>query len=783
MEEVPIGVSGELYVGGHGLARGYLGRAALTSERFVPSPFGEAEGERLYRTGDLARWLPDGNVEFLGRVDDQVKVRGYRIEPKEIESVLAHHQAVRQAVVLAREDVPGQRRLVGYIVADPGWLETKRGATEDDPSRAPESTPGGGEERKAGGSPGLVPELRAWLRARLPEFMVPSALILLPELPLTAQGKVDRRSLPVPSGERPELAGDFVAPRTDLERELARIWSEVLGVERVGAEDNFFELGGHSLLATQLVSRVRSDHGVELPLRTMFEAPTIAGLARQIQREKRRDVASIRPTERKGDLPLSFAQQRLWFLDQLVPGNPFYNIPIAVEIEGRLAVIPLKRSLTEIVRRHEALRTTFSARNGRAVQEIWPPSVMPVPVVDLSGLGHSSREVEARRLAEHEADRPFELSRGPLIRALLVRRAEAEHQLSLTVHHIVADGWSMGVLVRETAALYEAFRSGEPPPLAELPIQYADFTQWQRQWLQGEVLDQHLGYWRKQLAQLPALRLPTDRARPAVQSYRGGTRAFSLSHELSRAVRELTASEGVTPFMTLLAAFQALLFRYTAQDDIAVGSGIANRNRVEIEGMVGFFVNMLVLRTDLSGDPSFRDLLGRVREVCLSAYAHQDLPFEKLVDELAPERNLSHEPLFQVVFEVQNFPVRASSHPDGLRLRPTELEGRSAKYDLSLYFWGETEPLSGYFEYSTDLFEAATIERMLSHYQSLLQVVTSDPDERLSELPIMSEWERRRLLNWGSKQGQPDAATGYPPPDGETDVAPELESDVEEGVL
>ena len=1027
LHPLPVGVAGELCVGGAGLARGYLHRPDLTAERFIPDPFSRSEGARLYRSGDLARRRSDGDIEYVGRIDHQVKVRGFRIELGEIESVLAQCKAVRQSVVLAREEEPGGKRLVAYVVPDPdhdvgaaaesrasfdaehvaqwqvlydetytqpvppadptfnivGWnssytgepipaeemrawldhtverirareprqileigcgtglllfrlaprcteywgtdfspraleylreqlgrperdlphvrllerradlfegipekafdavilnsvvqyfpgveyllrvlegaveriapggflfvgdvrnlallpafhasvqlgqasptlsrarlrrrvdqeraqetelvldpdffralthhlprignveIQLKRGRDSNeltrfrydvlcvvDPppsaARAPErldwardgltlsalrrylaedtpealriiaavpnarvlpnvqtrgwlegaggaetveewrqvlrtlppgvdpedlwslgeelgydvviswSTEGAAEccdasfsRRPATGTDpasgprwddpgepvrvkpwrdyandplqprlarGLVPHVRSFLQERLPDYMVPAAFVTLASLPLTAHGKVDRRALPAPDDVRPDLDVVFVAPRTPVEDELARIWSEVLGVERIGVHDDFFALGGHSLLATQLVSRLRRTFEIELPLRKLFETPTIAGLAQTIRRTRQGLAAPvIEPVERDAPLPLSFAQERLWFLDQLVPGHAFYTIPVALRLMGALDQPALHRCFQEVVRRHEALRTTFVSVGGRPVQVIAPALALTLPVVDLGGVPAPEREVLLQQRVQAAMAQPFDLVQGPLLRVLLFRLHDREHVLLVTLHHIVSDGWSMGVLVEEVAALYGAFTAGQPSPLGELGIQYADFAQWQRAWFRGEVLERQLAYWRTQLADVPPLELPTDRPRPPVQTYRGATEPLSLPRSLTESLHRLSRREDATLFMTLLAAFQTLLSRYSGQDDIVIGAGIANRNRAEVEGLIGFFVNMLALRADLSGDPSFRELLGRVREVCLGAYAHQDLPFEKLVLEL-----------------------------------------------------------------------------------------------------------------------------------------------------
>jgi len=726
LQPVPVGVPGELYVGGPGVARGYHNRPELTKKKFIPDPFSDGPEARLYKTGDLARYLPDGNIEFLGRLDYQVKIRGFRIEPGEIEAVLSGHPAVRDAAVVALEIAPGDKRLAAYVV----------------PAQEPPPTAG---------------ELRLFLQERLPDYMVPSAFVLMDALPLTPNGKVDRQALPAPDWSLRQLEGEYVAPRTPVEEVLANIWAQVLGVKQVGVHDNFFELGGHSLLATQLVSRVREAFEIDLPLRNVFESPTVAMLAEHIEILQRTEAGvqapPIRPVSRDRELPLSFAQQRLWFLDQLEPNSPMYNIPDVVRLIGPLDVEVLKRCLNEIVRRHEVLRTTFAVVDGRPVQVIAPELTIPLPVVDLRSLPKAEREEEALRLATREAQRPFDLARGPLLRATLLRLDDEEHIALLTVHHIVSDGWSTSVFMGEMAALYEAFSTGKPSPLPELPIQYADFACWQREWLQGEVLEAQLSYWKQQLAGLPPLlELPTDRPRPPVQTFRGDYQSFTLPEDLCRAIKDLCQQEGVTLFMTLLAAFQTLLYRYSGQDDISVGIPIANRTRAEIEGLIGFFVNTLVMRTDLSGDPTFRELLQRVREVALGAYAHQDLPFEMIVDALQPERDMSHSPLFQVAFALQSSPRRTRSLPtSGLIIEPVEAHSGTAKYDLTLFINEEGEQLIGSLEYNTDLFDASTIQRMLSHFQTLLESIVADPDQRISALPLLTatEW-RQQMVEWNA---------------------------------
>ena len=722
MQPVPIGVTGEVFIGGAGLARGYWNRPHLTAERFVPNPFADDPGARLYRTGDLARYLPDGRIDYLGRADHQVKVRGFRIELEEINARLGQHPSVREAIVDVREDGAGGKRLVAYVVAKHGeacaW-----------------------------------PDLRAFLKESFPEHMVPSACVVLDALPLTPNGKVDRKALPAPSPA--EQAQDIAAPSGAVEELLAGVWAEVLGVEHVGAHDNFFDIGGHSLLATRVVSRVRTLFDVELPLRSIFEAQTLAELATVIEAGRRVTLPPIEPA--RGDGELSFAQQRLWFFDRLEPGNPFYNVPVALRLSGRLDQRALAQSLAEVVRRHEALRTTFPGVDGRPAQVIGLPQDFEVPLVDLSTLPAEEREHEALRRAAEEARRSFDLARGPLLRAELVRLDVEEHLLLLTMHHIVSDGWSMGVLIRETAALYEAFTKGEPSSLPELTIQYADFAAWQRKWLSGDSLVEQLDYWKKQLAGAPpTLELPVKGVRPPARSYEGATETLLLPKELAARVSELSRREGVTLFMLLLGAFQTLLCRYTGQTDVVVGTSIANRTRAEVEGLIGFFVNALVMRTDVSGDPTFRELLGRVREVALGAYAHQDLPFEMLVEELQPERDLNHTPLFQVMFVLQNAPRQTLELSD-LRLSLQDTSSGTSKFDLTLFVQPSGDGLLASVEYSTDLFDANMMRRLLGHFRVLLEGITANPELRVAELPLLTEAEQNELV-----YARNETTAGYP---------------------
>jgi len=1016
----PTGVVGEIYIGGEGVGRGYVKRAELTAERFVPDPFSSEPGARLYRTGDLGSHLEDGSVEYRGRLDRQVKVRGYRIELGEIESALEEHEGVKECAVEVRESERGERRLVAYVVRPEGQgsngagrsgyrlpngmvvaqqnrnetdnlyqeifkdriylkygirlapgacvldvganiglftlfvtqycpdariyafeplqpvydklainaarysaatkvfayglsdrekIETfayyprytaKSGVSayadaadevevvktflrnqqqhgvreagslievEDellshlfeseshecslrrlsdvireegieqidllkvDVQRAELDVLKGleaadwpkiqqlvmevhdGQQKATGGRIGEITgmleergfevlveqdeylvgtdrynlyaarqglhreapasgnasgnggeanrnldfappreaeltynELQQFLRKRIPEYMVPAAWVMLDKLPLTRHGKIDRQALPAPEDVPTRSQAELAKPGTPAEEMVVAVWAEVLGVNEIGINDNFFELGGHSLMATQVVSRLREAFGIELPLRTFFREPTAAGLAANIDAALRSDMGvsapPLLPAAREGELPLSFAQQRLWFLHQWEPTSPFYNSPIALRLEGRLEVPVLRRTLHEIVGRHEALRTTFVNLEGAPAQRIQARLRVALPVVDLSALAEDDRERAVRSLAGQEARRPFDLSVGPLLRVTLLRLGAEQHVTLFTMHHIVSDGWSMSVLVKEVAALYPAFSEGRPSPLTELPIQYADYAVWQREYLQGEVLERQLDYWRKQMAGAPALlNLPTDRPRPHVQTYRGASYQFELEAELAAELRALSRREGVTLFMTLLAAFQVMLSRYAGQEEVVVGTAIANRLRRETEDLIGFFVNTLVLRTDFSGEPRFTELLRRVREVCLGAYAHQQVPFERLVEELRPERSLSHSPLFQVALGLNNAP-RVELQLPGLQLSAVAVGDEEARFDLTLWVAEDAEELHGTWTYRTELFDAETIKRMTTHWETLLRSIVASPDAPLSSLEMYTEAER-----------------------------------------
>jgi amino acid adenylation domain-containing protein len=712
---VPIGVAGELYIGGEGVARGYLNRPQLTAERFIPNPFkavfpNDHMADRLYKTGDLARYLPDGNIEFLGRMDNQIKIRGYRIELGEIDSILAQHNHVREALVMVREDQPGDKRLVAYIVPDQELEEH---------------------------------ELMGHLRDKLPDYMIPSAFVRLDALPLTPNGKVDCSALPFP--DKGYTQKQYVQPRTPTEEILVGIWVEILNYEQIGIYDNFFELGGHSLLATQLLSRVRDTFEVDLPLRQVFQSPTIAGLGEQIDTVIRKDRPTpIEPVSRDGELPLSFAQERLWFLNQLEPDNPFYNVYVALQLKGSLHVKALEQSINEIVQRHEVLRTTFPQKDGKAFQVIAPSLTIPLPMIDLKHLSEPEQSYEVKRLAVQEARVPFDLAKGPLVRVTLLELVQDKHVMLFTMHHIVSDGWSMGIVINELSVLYKALVKNAVAALPKPSIQYTDFALWQRKWFQGEVLEKQLAYWKEHLqGASPELKLPTDRPRPVVQSYRGSSKKFTIPKEVTQKLNGLSQKSGSTLFMTLLAAFATLLSRYSDDKDMVIGSPIANRNRTEIEPLIGFFVNTLALRIDLNGNPTFAELLDRVRRVALDAYTHQDLPFEKLVDELQIERDLSRNPLFQVMLALQNAPIKTLNLPD-LDITILEMDRVSAQFDLVLDVWEIHDELVAVLEYNTDLFDEGTIVRITNHFRTLLAGI--DSETPISELHILTKEEEEELL-------------------------------------
>ncbi|EPJ5166291.1 pyoverdine non-ribosomal peptide synthetase PvdD [Pseudomonas aeruginosa] len=716
LNPVPRGAVGELYIGRAGLARGYLRRPGLSATRFVPNPFPGGAGERLYRTGDLARFQADGNIEYIGRIDHQVKVRGFRIELGEIEAALAGLAGVRDAVVLAHDGVGGTQ-LVGYVVAD----------SAEDAERLRES-------------------LRESLKRHLPDYMVPAHLMLLERMPLTVNGKLDRQALPQPDASLSQQA--YRAPGSELEQRIAAIWSEILGVERVGLDDNFFELGGHSLLATRVISRVRQEQQLDASLKALFERPVLEAFAQGLERTT--DAVSTIPlADRQQPLALSFAQERQWFLWQLEPESAAYHIPSALRLRGRLDVDALQRSFDSLVARHETLRTRFRLEGGRSYQQVQPAVSVSIEREQFGEEGLIER-IQAIVV------QPFDLERGPLLRVNLLQLAEDDHVLVLVQHHIVSDGWSMQVMVEELVQLYAAYSRGLEVALPALPIQYADYALWQRSWMEAGEKERQLAYWTGLLGgEQPVLELPFDRPRPARQSHRGAQLGFELSRELVEAVRALAQREGASSFMLLLASFQALLYRYSGQADIRVGVPIANRNRVETERLIGFFVNTQVLKADLDGRMGFDELLAQARQRALEAQAHQDLPFEQLVEALQPERNASHNPLFQVLFNHQSEirSVTPEVQLEDLRLEGLAWDGQTAQFDLTLDIQEDENGIWASFDYATDLFDASTVERLAGHWRNLLRGIVANPRQRLGELPLLDAPERRQTLSeWNPAQ-------------------------------
>jgi amino acid adenylation domain-containing protein/thioester reductase-like protein len=748
---VPLGVAGELCIGGAGLSRGYLDQPAETAVRFTPDPIAAAPGDRLYRSGDGARRLPDGRLEYLGRLDDQVKVRGFRVEPGEIESLLLAHPAVAQAAVLLLSPEQRAAELVAYVV--PAGGDGPGDTTAPDPA-----------------------DLRRHLAERLPEPLVPRRFVALDRLPLLPNGKIDRPALrdaaPVESAA---AAVPEIAPWSPVEQQVAAIWSALLGSGRIGPGDDFFALGGHSLLAIRMLAQLRQAFGVELDLREAFVEPTVAGLAHRIEAALGAGMnaadgagaslgSPLPRVPRQGNLPLSSSQLRQWFLVQLEPATTAYNLPLVLRLRGALRREPLARSLDEIVARHETLRTTFNAAGGQPAAAVAAALRLPLPLLDLSRLPAADRRAEARRVGEAAAARVFDLERGPLLETCLVRLEPAEHLLLLDVHHIVFDGWSWGVFTRELAMLYAAFRDGRPSPLPPLAIQYVDYAAWQQQWLTGEQARRQVDYWRSQLAgAAEALRLPTDYPRPAVQSHRGASQQVELPLALGHRLRALALAERVTPFMALLAAWSALLQRYTGQDDVNVGTFVANRGRPEIEPLLGFFVNTLVLRTNLAGEPSWLELLTRVREMTLGAYEHQALPFEVLLAERPAARDLSRTPLFQVMLGVQNYDARPVQVA-GLELAPEDPYALArANADLALWIYEEGDAFHGTLHYATDLFAPVTVKRLLGHLAGLLAAALAAPRRRLQELPLLAPAERHQaIVEWSGGEAGAGRGAGEP---------------------
>ncbi|WP_045761592.1 non-ribosomal peptide synthetase, partial [Xanthomonas albilineans] len=724
-QHAPIGVAGELHIAGPQLARGYLGRADLTAERFVPDPFAEHPGQRMYRSGDIACWRADGTLEYLGRNDDQVKLRGFRIELGEIAAALRACAGVQDAVVLLREDTPGEPRLVAYVVGNADVHSAER--------------------------------LRSQLANRLPEVMLPTAYVHLEALPLTANGKLDRKALPAPDGTA-YAARAYEAPQGAIEQAIAAIWGDLLGLETIGRHDNFFALGGHSLLAVRVASRLRHELGTEIGVAELFTHTTLQQLAACVASSSASVLPPITPLEPDAPRMLSFAQQRLWFLSQFEGVSQAYHISGGLRLRGALDTQALQHALDRIVARHASLRTSFALVDGQALQQIAAEdSGFQLIAHDLCDV--QDRETALERLLADEAQTPFALECGPLIRGVLVQLAHDEHVLFVTMHHIVSDGWSMGILINELSVLYRAFARGEADPLSPLSIQYADYAHWQRQWLTGEVLQRQAAYWREALSGAPVLlELPTDRPRPAQQDHAGAMLEVVIGPQQAQALKALSQRHGLTLYMTLLASWALLLSRLSGQGDVVIGSPAANRGRSETEGLIGFFVNTLALRVELSGSPTLAQLLASVKERALQAQAHQDIPFEQVVELVQPPRSLAHAPLFQVMFAWQNTPQGeldlAELEASGLGTAQT-----SAQFDLALALAESEDGILGSLNYATALFERSTLDRWIGHWQHLLNAMVAEgaEDQAVDHLPLLSEDERYQvLMQWNA------TASDYP---------------------
>ena len=712
----PIGVSGEICIGGAGTARGYLNQPELTAEKFIKDPFSTNPKARLYRTGDLGRWLADGNIEYHGRIDEQVKIRGYRIELGEIESVLNQNETISQGVVLAKEDKQGTKRLVGYVVTSQTAFDKQA--------------------------------IQAWLNEKLPEYMVPAIWVELDSIPLTPNGKVDKKALPDP--ELTDLSAAYVAPGNETEQALADIWQELLHIEQIGINNNFFELGGHSLLAMRVVSAVRKELDVEISIRDLFVHPTIAGLGAYLdEQHKGTLLPAIIKTERPAHIPLSFSQERLWFIDQL-EGTVQYHIPAVLRLKGELNQEALQNTLQAIISRHEVLRTVIGEHNGQGYQQIIPATGWSLTVED------KTDDTVIEPYIAQLISKPFDLSADYMLRAELIETGQEEHVLVVTTHHIASDGWSTSILVKEVMELYTAHTSGHTAQLPDLPIQYADYAIWQREYLQGEVLEAKLDYWKTKLANTAPLQLPADHSRPAVQSSKGAAYSFKIDAGLSAQLQTLSQGHGATLYMTLLAAFNVLLYRYSGQEDICVGTPIAGRSQQELEGLIGFFINTLALRSKLSAEMTFSKLLSEVKDTTLEAYGHQEVPFEKIVDAVVKTRDMSRSPLFQVLFSLQNTPDVPKLELGELQLFTAAQEHTTAKFDIAFLLNENSSGIQGTVEYNTALYEEATIARMAGHYIHLLRSVVAGAEEQIGNLEILAEQERKELEQFN------ETTTEYP---------------------
>jgi acyl carrier protein len=705
-----------------------LNRPELTAEKFVANPFDDRSGSQMYRTGDLVRRLSDGNILFIGRIDNQLKIRGHRVELGEIETTLCALDGVAAAAVVYRTDLPANRRMAAYIVA-----RNADGGALDESGRKEAAL-----------------RCKRQLAGRLPSYMVPNVLVCLDALPLTDNGKIDKRALPLPR-EGDFGSGEYVAPRTQLEERLSEIWADALQVERVGVDDNFFELGGESLIAMSMVSEVRRTLRLETNLATVLEHPTVAGLAKALadSNQLAATLSDIVARDRAEARQLSFAQRRLWFIDQLEGGSPHYNMPGAFRLSGRLDTAAFRRSLESILRRHEVLRTRFVAAKDEPRPEVVEEFSLPLMETDLSMWPEQEKKRRVESLAQEDARKPFDLSTDLALRMHLLRLADEEHVMLFNMHHIASDGWSTGILVREFGELYDAFTRGKGDPLVPLRVQYADYAAWQRGWLRGELLEKQLGYWRRQLAGIPQLHaLPLDKPRPAHQTYFGGSYNQVIDKETTARIKELCRAKDVTLFMLMHTVFSVLLGRYSGEHDIVIGSPIAGRAHSDVEALIGFFVNNLVLRTDLSDNPTFSELLQRNKETILAAYEHQHIPFEMLVEELRPQRTLAHSPLFQIQLSLDADRSGSTTFELGsLKIdeMPSALAA-AAKFDLILAAGESGDEIKLLWLYSADIFFPETIQRIASSYCVLLDSAWRKPDTRIAELDVMTAEERRSLL-------------------------------------
>ncbi len=748
LQPVPIGVPGELHIGGIQVAQGYRNRPEKTEQVFIPDPFTAGDDAKLYKTGDSVRYRPDGNLDFIGRVDFQVKIRGFRVEPGGIETVLNQHTAVQETVILPVGGGAAGKRLIAYAV-----LEEGQSATMED--------------------------LHEYLQGKLPDYMVPSGYVILDEFPKTQNGKINRRALPEPSDDQMRGTGtEYVAPETETEKQLAEIWIQVLGINQVGVNDNIFELGGHSLLFARIIAHIQETFNIKLSLDAIFNAPTVARLAAQIDtlQGKTQTTGEQAPTiqidreaygvpitiEEDGETrevigyPLSHAQLRLWFVDQLEADRAHFNIPSAFRMKGNLDIAALEMSLNDLVVRHESLRTIFRANEGDPLQIVREAVAIDCPITDLTTAAEIDREEEMLRLLVAEAKRPFDLRVGPLLRTSIIKMAADEHVLLVNMHHIISDGWSIDVYLSELAAIYKAHLTGKAPEIAPLPVQYIEFAQWHNEFAEGAELEKQLAYWEEKLTgAMPVLELPTDHQRPAVQQNEGDIIFFELDPALTEPLQQLSQQSEASLYMTLMAAYKIMLARYTGQEDIVVGTPTANRHAVELEGLIGFFVNMVVLRSDLSGNPTFRSLLTQLRQTALDAYANEDVPFETLVGRLHPNRDLSYSPIYQVDMSYQNGELGFDFPELDVSLIPHH--NGTSKIDLSLELWQREGQLKGYIEFDTALFERATIERMVSHFETLLNGIVANPESPIAQLPLLPADEYQLVV-----EGWNDTAVSLP---------------------